>query len=109
MDLIFMADHGTCSRKLLFTVGTSEMFGFLMLMKDDFIIEAFVTEVTKWFKVTQISLLSTHYYLLFVYLIIFMRLKFKNYTPYLLGKKILFWKENRYGRESLFFECVLFY
>lgn len=38
-----------------------EMFGLLMLMKNDFIVEDFIAIVAKWFKITEVSFFSSHF------------------------------------------------
>ena len=55
-----MTAHRTCSRKFFMTGLTSEMFGFLMLMKNNFVIAYLVTVVTEWFEITLVLFFSSH-------------------------------------------------
>ena len=43
-----MGTHRTGCGEFLMTILTGEMLGLLMLMKDDLVVEDFVTIITKW-------------------------------------------------------------
>ena len=53
-------DHGVNRRELFGAFGTAEMFGFLMMMKDDFIFKGLLAIEAKRPQAGHISAFSTH-------------------------------------------------